>query len=38
MKFIAGIITGTAVTMVGWRTSMIAVVELIREIILIVKG
>jgi len=33
LKFIAGIITGTAITIVGWQSAAMAVVKLVKQII-----
>jgi len=32
-KFIAGLITGTAITVIGWQTAIMAVVNLVKQVI-----
>lgn len=32
LKFIAGLITGTAITVIGWQRAILAVVQLGQEI------
>ena len=32
-RFIAGIITGTAITIIGWQSAIMAVIGLVKKII-----
>ena len=33
LKYIAGIITGTTITIIGWNTALTGIVKLVKQII-----
>ena len=33
LKYMAGIITGTAITIIGWNAALIGIVKLVKQII-----
>lgn len=37
-KYIAGIITGTAITIIGWQIAIRAIIDLIKQVIEVIEG